>query len=456
MLLASFGFYASYDPRMPVVVLLDAILAYAAGLFLAPTVNLRFRSPLLVLSLVLNFAPLAAFKYWNLPFGFVPLGISFYILQAASYMIDVYNGKYSAEVNPARFVLFMTFFPQAIQGPINRWDNLGPQLFDGSKFDAENIRFGLQLMIWGLLKKVLVADTLRVFVDRVFVDYHSLGGAVIFTAVALYCIQLYADFSGGIDVARGAAEMFGIIMAENFRQPYLATSIDDFWRRWHMSLSSWMRDYIFYPLALWRPFGRLGRRCRRAFGHEIGKAVPVALATVITFLAVGVWQGPGWSNVAYGLWNGGLMALSLLARPFTGKASYTGKRGGPARCSGVLRTLLLVCIGRYFSRAETLSKALHMLKKTVTVRAIYQFTDGTLGNLGLTFTAVALAAPVCLMWLWVSFMRERGVSPRAYLAEKPASLQFALLFAGVSLLVVIAYIDPRYVASKFIYEGLNR
>ncbi len=457
LLVASLAFYASYDPRMLAIVLMDGVLAYAFGLLFARITDGRLRRAALIVSVALIFAPLAAFKYWNLPFGFVPLGISFYTMQAASYIIDVYNDKYPPDPNLARFLLFITFFPQVVQGPINRWDHLGPQLFKGHRFDAENIRAGLQIMIWGLLKKVLVADTLRAFVDRVFADYASLGGAVIFVAVALYCIQLYADFSGGIDVAAGAAELFGITMAPNFRQPYLATSIDDFWRRWHMSLGSWMKDYVFYPLALWRPFGRLGRWSRRVLGREMGKAVPIAAATIVTFLAVGVWQGPGWSNVAYGLWNGGLMALSLLARPLTKRLDdLVGKDSAPVRAFGVVRTLFLVCVGRYFSRAETLGKALDMLHRTVASRGANQLRDGTLTNLGLTLPVLAGVIPVCVMWLGVSLMKEKGASPRAYLAESPALLQFALLFAGLSALIVIAYVDPTYVAADFIYEGLNR
>ncbi len=457
LLFASAVFYLSYDARMMAVVFLNAALTYVAGRSIEKISDVRLRRAAFAFSLIVNFAPLAAFKYLGLSFGFVPLGISFYTMQAASYIVDIYSEKYPPEHNFPKFLLYITFFPQVVQGPINRWDALGKQLFEEHKFDPENIRSGLQLITWGMLKKTLVADTLRIFVDNVFAGYSSLEGAVIFTAVALYCVQLYADFSGGIDVARGAAKLFGITMAQNFRQPYFATSIDDFWRRWHISLGEWMRDYVFYPLALSRPFGKIGRWARRVLGREIGKALPIALATIVTFLAVGVWQGPGWSNVAYGLWNGGLMSLALLFRPLVRKIDdAVGKHGVPWRVFNIARTSFLVCVGRYFSRGETFLKSVAMLRQTADFGAASQLSDGTLGALGLTVPVLTMVVPMCAAWLAVSVMKERDISPSAYLNEKPALFQFALLFAGLAALIVTAYIDPMYVAPDFIYEGLNR
>ncbi len=453
---ASLAFYASYDWKMAAVVLVSGIFAYSWGrLFDVITVE-PARKYLLIFALCLNYLPLAAFKYFNLSFGFVPLGISFYTMQAASYIIDVYNRKYPGENNVFRFLLFITFFPQVVQGPINRFDLTKENLFRGQELDAENLRAGLQLMLWGLLRKVFVADMLRPFVDSVFRDYTQLGGAIIFLAVALYCVQLYADFSGGIDVARGAAKLFGIDMAQNFRQPYLATSLEDFWRRWHMSLSAWMRDYVFYPLALSAPFGKLGRWSRKTFGRERGKTIPVAFATVATFLAVGVWQGPGWSNVAYGLWNGGLMSASLLLAPLRKRLFGAKKIGGVHRVFGIVQTMFVVIIGRYFSRSPSLAQSLDMLKRTAAQSTTGQLFDGTLAGLGLTPTAAAACVPLCVVWLLVSLMRENGISPAVYLAKKPALIQFAVLFVSLSTLIVFMYMDAAYVASDFIYQGLNR
>lgn len=456
LLVASLFFYVSFHWKMAAVVLACGIFAYVWGRLFFVTTCEPIRIPLFVFALSLNFLPLAAFKYWNLSFGFVPLGIAFYTMQTASYIIDVYNRKYPPETNASKFLLFVTFFPQVIQGPINRLDHLGEQLFAGRDLDAENLRSGLQLILWGLLRKVFVADMLRPFVDSVFRDYAHLGGEVIFLAVALYCVQLYADFSGGIDVARGAAKLFGIDMAQNFRQPYLATSLEDFWRRWHMSLSAWMRDYVFYPLALSAPFGKLGRWSRKAFGRDVGKAIPVAAATIATFLAVGVWQGPGWSNVAYGLWNGGLMSASLLLKPLRKKLFGAEKTGGLHSALGVARTIFIVIVGRYFSRSPSLGQALDMLRSTVTQGPRGQLFDGTLAGLGLTSTVAAACVPLCVVWLLVSLMRENGISPAAYLGRKPALIQFGILFVSLAVLIIFTYMDTTYVASNFIYQGLNR
>ena len=251
----------------------------------------RRRRMVLAGALVLNFATLALFKYLDSwlgtanrllglfgvsqafrPLGLLlPLGISFYIFQTSGYLIDVYRGRVKPEGNFLKYALFACWFPQMIQGPINRYDKLQPQLLRGNDPDPVKIKRAIQLMIWGVLKKAFLADPLAGAVAELFDNFTQYQGASLLLGSALYCVQLYADFSGGTDLVRGASALFGVDMAENFHRPYFARSMDEFWRRWHMSLGEWMKDYLFYPLALSGPMSRLGKRLRTRFGPQAGK-----------------------------------------------------------------------------------------------------------------------------------------------------------------------------------------
>ena len=239
----------------------------------------RQKKRILVLVLVINFGILIVLKYGNffavnvnsmlsglragglLPevHFLLPLGLSFYTFQTMGYLIDVYREKYPAEKNIFRMALFTTYFPSILQGPINRYDDLAVQLFEPHRFDDTRFREGLLRMLWGFFKKMVIAERAVIIVNEIFggfQQYRYTGFTLIF-GVLLYGVQLYADFAGGMDIIFGASEMFGIRLRENFRQPYMARSISEFWQRWHISLGNWMKDYVFYPIALSRPFAKM-------------------------------------------------------------------------------------------------------------------------------------------------------------------------------------------------------
>ena len=263
--------------------------------------------------LLLNFGVLALLKYTSpllTAMGrpalnlLLPLGISFYTFQSMGYLIDVYNGKYAPQRNPAKFALFISFFPQLIQGPIARFDQLAAQLETPHRFDIANIERGALLMLWGFFKKKVIADRALPLVSAVFGRQEAYGGAVIVVAVLLYSLQQYCDFSGGIDLVTGIAELFGIRLAPNFRRPYFSVSLGDFWRRWHISLGAWMRDYVFYPFALTRPMTRLSKAAKARLGADVSRALPAALGHVLVFLLVGLWHGATSNYIFWGLYNG--------------------------------------------------------------------------------------------------------------------------------------------------------
>ena len=495
LLAASAFFYLSYSVKAAVYLLFTIAVTYGAAMGLgamhgsertaagaqgADTAAVRriwLRRRRLVLAgvLVLNFATLALFKYldsWlgtvnsilglaGLSFRFrplellLPLGISFYIFQTSGYLIDVYRGKAEPERHFLKYALFVSWFPQMIQGPINRFGKLRSQLVEGNDFSADQMKYGIQLMLWGMLKKLLIADTLAAAVAEVFDNFTQYSGAVILLAVVLYCLQLYCDFSGGTDLVRGASQLFGVEMAENFRRPYFARTIDDFWRRWHISLGEWMKDYLFYPLALSRPLNRLGKKLRPVFGARLGKLVVPCISTMAVFLAVGVWQGPGFSNIAYGLWNGGLMSLAMITAPAAARArerlSITDKTRW-FHAFQVVRTFMLVVVGRYFSRAGRLTQALRMLKRTVFSFGWSSLSPGMFTSFGLTPIHWGVVLISTAVLIAVSALQERGVPIRKTLETRHWAIQFAVLFAGV--LVVYAFLSGSYVPAGYVYENI--
>ncbi len=492
LLAAGIIFYLSFSPAAGLCLLFTACFTFGSALLLGrlhrleksaldggdadrKAVKACFRTRrkrLLAALLTVNFATLAVFKYldpWlaelNDLFGFsfrplnllLPLGISFYIFQTSGYLIDCFRGRVEPERNFFKYALFVSYFPQMIQGPINRYQSLAPQLYEGSDFDADKIRLGIELLLWGMLKKVFLADPLADAVKEIYANYTAYSGFSVFLGAALYCIQLYADFSGGVDVVRGASQIFGIEMAENFKRPYFSRTLDEFWRRWHISLGEWMKDYLFYPMALSGAMGKLGKAARKRFGADFGKVAVPALCTLIVFLAVGVWQGPGLANIAYGLYNGLLMSFALLVdrRVRAFKTRLKIKDSSRAyRLFGVARTCFLVVIGRYFSRSASLYDALRMLWRTVRY-----FGEG-LGE-GNPFTAFGLDGGVwarvlfaCAVLFAVSLLQEKGIRIRETLAKKPWYVQFVPLFIAVALLVVFVYLNTDYTAIAYVYESI--
>ena len=389
--------------------------------------------------LLAGFLPLGVFKYSapvvsllgkRPPDWLLPLGISFYTFQSVGYLIDVYNGKYAPEKNPVRYALFVSFFPQLIQGPIARHDQLAPQLAAAHRFNPDLFARGAALMLWGFFKKKVIADRALPLVTEVFSNQGEYGGAVIAVAVLFYSLQQYADFSGGIDLVTGAAQLYGIQLAPNFRRPYFATSLGDFWRRWHISLGGWMRDYVFYPFALTRPMARLSKAAKARFGAEVSRALPAALGNILVFTLVGVWHGATGNYVLWGLYNGLILAMSALLEPACKRFAERHAALAASRrfhLFRVVRTFVIVNIGWYFDRALRAGDAFAMLGKTLFAPRFAQIASGTLLTLGLSrydFGVLLIAAALLFA---VSLLQERGMKVRERLFALPLPLRWAIL-----------------------------
>ena len=264
---------------------------------------------ILIGCLTANFALLALCRLW-FPMGPMPVGISFYLLQCVAYCVDVYRGRVQAERNILKFTLFASFFPQMTQGPIGRYDALSRELSLGREYDRSQVSEGLMRMLWGYFKKLVVADRLAVPVAALKGSF----GPGFFLLTVLYTVRLYADFTGGMDMALGAARALGIRLEENFDRPFSAKSVAESWRRWHMTLGKWMKEYVFYPLCVSRPLLWLGRAARKRLGNR-GKRVSVYIATGITWLATGLWHGAAPNYLLWGVLNCGAILISQELAP---------------------------------------------------------------------------------------------------------------------------------------------
>lgn len=488
LLAASILFYLTYGVRMAGYLAATILLTYLFGLWLDPAcsvsarcrdkeerkrqkrANDRKKRRVLALSLVLNFASLALLKYGGflaaavnsmlgtelpLPHFLLPLGISFYIFQTSAYLIDTSRGKHRAERSFLRYALFVCYFPQLVQGPINRFADLQPQLTEGNDFSWDNIQHGFLRMLYGVLKKAMIAryactdrgEDLRRL--RGLPRHHLLSGCGTLLHPAL--LRLFRRHRPD----DGHLRLFGISMQENFCRPYFSVSLSDFWRRWHISLGEWMKDYLFYPLALSKPFGRLAQFCRRHMPLDAAKCIVPSLCTFLVFLAVGVWQGPGMANIAYGLWNGFWMSLAMFRAPIRKHLRLSPedpKKG--ALVWGVVRTNLLVIIGRYFSNASSLRSALGMLKQTVLHFGVTRVHAALFTELGFSLSVLWKVVPMLGVVFAVSFAAERGTDVARWLCERKWLVQFLILFAALLTVVLFVYGNAGYTPIAYVYENV--
>lgn len=420
---------------------------------------------MVVLILVVDFGILAVLKYFGyylqaakiLDTGelLIPLGISFYTFQSAAYIFDLYRSKIDADRNIAKFALFTAFFPQIVQGPISRHDQLAAQLYEGHRFDYRNLTFGAQLMLWGFFKKLVIADRVAILCNEVFDNYEAYAGGTAFAALLFYTIQIYADFSGGIDIARGTAQCMGIDMTDNFRRPYFSNSLSDFWNRWHISLSHWCRDYIFYPVAMSKFFGKLGKNLRAVLGDRVGKLFPVIIAQYCTFLMIGLWHGADFTYIAYGLYNGTVIVLGLLAEPYLDALTeklHINTKSRAWRIFQSLRTFLIVVFGRVLSRALSFGAAVSMFCSVFRPNHGSAFGE-TVTDLGLYPADFIILAVCMIVWFAISFIEETKEPVRELLSRRSYALRWTLMLILLAAVLMLGIYGPGYDASAFIYRG---
>lgn len=435
--------------------------------------NKRF---LLAGILIINFGLLAFLKY----FGFcadtvhsflsvcgmnyaepsfclvVPLGISFYTFQSMGYVIDVYRGKVIAERNFGKLALFVSFFPQIVQGPIGIYSDLAHQLYEPKRFNYDRFKNGGLLILWGVFKKLLIADRAVKVIKFVTADSGAFSGTYILFTVVLYAAQLYADFSGGIDICRGIAEIMGITMAENFKQPYFSKTLTEYWHRWHISLGDWLRNYLFYPISISKPFLKMSKNMKKHGMKYFGKVFPTALASLITFVVIGIWHGAETKYIAFGLWNGLVIMISSLMKPFTDKFTEKlniNRENFFYSVFCMIRTFIVVLVGYYFDIARSINDALNMIFRSVTDLHFSDLSSfACLAKSGIDRFDYIIIFVGCLTVFCVSLIREiKKDSVRNVLCRKSLPVQWILYLIMIAAIALFGYYGPGTTPADFVY-----
>ncbi len=457
LLVASYYFYMCWNAKYAVLIGISTLITYASGLLIGSKQVGRLKNLWVFLCVAANLLILFFFKYFdflidniNRVFAYagiqaveasfdviLPVGISFYTFQALSYTMDVYRGEIYTEKNLFRYALFVSFFPQLVAGPIERSKNLLVQISRRQYFDYERVKSGLLLMLWGFFLKLVIADRAAILVNTVYNNYEQYEGIPLVLATLFFGLQIYCDFGSYSAIAIGSAQVMGFRLMDNFKQPYFSRSIAEFWRRWHISLSTWFRDYLYIPLG----------------GNRKG-TVRKYVNTVIVFLISGLWHGAGWTFVIWGLLHGLFQVIGQMTHPLkeritckfkikTGAASY--------KLGQMFITFCLVNFAWIFFRAETFTQAMGILRNIAAQWNPWILIDGSIYLLGLSsnsFWVTVFASGVLLL---VSIIQYKGIKVRERFAAQNLAFRWLLSLGLIFSIIIFGIYGPGYSESQFIY-----
>lgn len=386
----------------------------------------------------------------------MPVGISFYTLQAIGYMADVYWGKIRAEENMEKTALFMAFFPQIMEGPICRYQDTCDTLYEGRPLQMNNLTDGYIRIFWGLFKKTVIADRLAIGVDAIFGNYASYNGSMIVFAAVAYTIQLYMEFSGCMDIIIGSGQLFGVKLPENFRQPFSAQSAAEFWRRWHITLGTWFKTYIFYPVSMSSPVKKWNQYGRKHFGKYITMLGTSAIALFPVWMCNGLWHGARWSYIFYGMYYFSLILVGIAVEPVRDrilKILHISPEFQGLKYMRIAKTWVIIFVGELFFRADGLRAGLHMFRSIFRNFQLSNLWDGSLLNLGMSRADLFAVMAGCIVVAIVGSAKERGIRVRNSLEKKPVFIRWSIYYALMLAVIVIAAYGDDYQVVDMIYAG---
>ena len=464
LLAASYYFYMCWNAKYALLLLLSTAVTYASGLMLSALSqgddtekNVKLRKLTVAFSFIINLGILFFYKYFNFSTGLLsavfakvhinvsipvfdiilPVGISFFTFQALSYTMDVYRGEVCAERNFFRYALYVSFFPQLVAGPIERSKNLLKQLAVPAKFDFTRARDGFLLMLWGYFLKLVLADRIAVVVDTVYNNYMQYTGWYLVVASVLFAFQIYCDFAGYSTIAIGAAQILGIQLMQNFDSPYTAGSVSEFWRRWHISLTSWFKDYIYIPLGGSRK-GVLRKHINR----------------ITVFLLSGLWHGAGLHFVFWGGLNGLYQIIGECLLPVRKKVAAI-LRLNPDSCGFKVYktavTFVLVDFAWIFFRADSLSIAGSIVRSIFGADNPWIFFDGSLYRIGLGDKDFRLMLSCIAVLIFVDILNRCGICVRNKICEQDYIARWIIIVFSVAFILTFGMWGPGYNANNFIY-----
>lgn len=389
-------------------------------------------------------------KFINIVF---PIGISYYTFSLIGYLADVYWKKDRAERNPFRLILFTIYFPKIVQGPIARHNELAVQLEGNHYFSYQDFCFGLQLMIWGFFKKLVIADRAGIVVSQVFGNYENYGGCILFVAIMLVAIQSYCDFSGYMDIAIGISQTLGIKLEQNFNHPFFAKNAAEFWRRWHMTLGAWFKDYVYMPLVISPRLIKLSGWVRKHIGKRIGKAVMTIIPLAVTWILTGLWHGTGLDYIVWGIYWGSIIIISTLCDKKIKKLTevlHINVQSPSWKLFQMTRTFLLFSFGRLITVSGDLTVVVEVLKKFVVDSRVWELVDGTIYMMGLDMINFQLLL-LCIGILWIVGIIQEKIRIRESIAKW--NFVFRCLFYCLAIwsVMIFGLYGPDYDAKAFLY-----
>ena len=386
----------------------------------------------------------------------IPLGISFYTMSMLGYVIDLYYGIGRQAGNYGRFLVYGLYFPTMISGPIMKYAQMSEQMDQPHFFNYKQVTFGMQRMVWGFFKKLVISERMAMVTNTIYGAENLYGGGELWLAAVCFVLQLYTDFSGCMDIVLGMSQTLGIELPENFRTPFFSTSIAEFWRRWHITLGIWMKDYVFYPLLRSPAFAKLGKGNKARFGKKAGKQMTTFTAMFILWFTVGLWHGGEWKYVlGSGLIHWCYIVVGEVTEPFftkLWKSLHVNPQNKILHFFRQVRTFLLVTIAFVFFRAEDVAAGARALLKMFTQCNPMVWFSGTLFTFGLDWVEFTIAM-VSLMILWtVSILQQKG-SLRERIAGKGLPVRWLIWYALLFYTILLGCYGPEYSASEFIYQG---
>ena len=385
-------------------------------------------------------------------FLLVPLGISYYTFSTVGYLLDVYWRRYECEDNFLRFLLYAVYFPHIVQGPISRYNLLGQELKKELRYDRTRVIYGMQLMIWGFFKKMVIADRIALFIGNVYDGNHH-PGSIFLLAMILDAFQIYTDFSGYMDIVLGASQIFGVQLEQNFNHPFFSRSVAEFWRRWHMSLGSWFRDYVYTPISMSGWMKSVNKSLKKKGAEGFGRFVKVVVPVMITWILTGLWHGTGKTYLAWGIYYGTLITLSEVLAPVFEKCNQLLHINTEARSFRVFQMVRTFCIfmgGRVLTSPGGLRRTLNVLVTIVTNLQPWKWFDRSIYGYGLDDRNMLVVAVGMLIVWAVSMLQERGCV-RDMLAKQNLVVRWAIIYAAIFAVLIFGIYGPNYDASQFIY-----
>ena len=457
LLIGSLIFYYLFSGKYIIFILLSSVITYFSGKLIEKYNDKR--KLILTLSILLNLSFLLVLKYnnffgdifrvvgINIPYKkfILPIGISYYTLETISYLTDIYRKRMKAETNYLKVLLFLVYFPQIVEGPIANYSRLSKTLFNTEKFNYDNFVSSFVLIGWGFIKKLVIADRAGIFVSKVFENNY--GGMLLIIGVLLYTLQIYADFSGCIDIVSGVSELFGVKLDENFRRPFFSKSIQEFWRRWHITLGTWLKEYIFYPISLSKLNMKLNLKLRKMKSKYISRFIITAFPLFFVWFFNGMWHGASFKYVVYGLYYYVLMMIGILLEPVFKKIISIFKINTEVwsyKFFQALRTILIVCFGMFLFRVDSFKQMGLMIHSKATA---------SLFSLGLKKLDFALLMVGILVMLVVGVMQEFNINIRKELQKQNLLFKWLIYYIMIFSIIIFGIYGKGYDAASFIYGG---